>query len=48
MYPDRARRLGKEGYVKVRYDIDDSVGLPILSLLKFHRKVYLNAKLNVP
>ncbi|MEX6225286.1 TonB family protein [Providencia hangzhouensis] len=24
MYPDRARRLGKEGYVKVRYDIDDS------------------------
>ncbi len=22
-YPDRARRLGKEGYVKVRYDIDD-------------------------
>lgn len=23
VYPDRARRLGKEGYVKVRYDIDD-------------------------
>lgn len=22
-YPERARRLGKEGYVKVRYDIDD-------------------------
>ncbi|HHR6036819.1 TPA: TonB family protein [Providencia alcalifaciens] len=22
-YPDRARRLGKNGYVKVRYDIDD-------------------------
>ncbi|EKT56230.1 TonB family protein [Providencia sneebia] len=22
-YPDRARRLGKDGYVKVRYDIDD-------------------------
>ena len=22
-YPDRARRLGKEGYVKVRYDIDE-------------------------
>ncbi|MGG4607089.1 TonB family protein [Providencia sp. Me31A] len=24
VYPERARRLGKEGYVKVRYDIDDS------------------------
>ncbi|WP_369311048.1 TonB family protein [Providencia rettgeri] len=23
VYPERARRLGKEGYVKVRYDIDD-------------------------
>lgn len=22
-YPERARRLGKDGYVKVRYDIDD-------------------------
>lgn len=22
-YPDRARRLGKDGYVKVRYDIDE-------------------------
>lgn len=24
IYSERARRLGKEGYVKVRYDIDDS------------------------